>query len=480
MAAKKSPTKKKTTRKTTRKTARRKPAPPPQADVEEELAAAEAAKAAAETEQPKAKRAAAKPKGMTLNINEVHAMDIEALQELAGKAGLREFDGLAHKELASRILRSRGGADTLVGEGILEVLPDGFGFLRSALHDYTASPDDIYVSPSQIRRLGLRDGCRIAGQIRPPKDGERYFALLKIDKVNNDAPDLAGTRPVFEDLTPLYPEERFILETKQDIVETRIIDLLCPIGKGQRGLIVSPPRAGKTIILQLIANAISSNHPECDLIILLLDERPEEVTDMERNTQAQVISSTFDEPPSRHCQVAEMVIQKAKRMSECGRDVVILVDSITRMGRAYNAEAPHSGRILTGGIDAAALQKPKRFFGAARNLEEGGSLTIIATALIDTGSRMDEVIFEEFKGTGNMELVLDRRLAERRIWPAIDIQRSGTRKEELLLHHEELERIYVLRKILNDMQLPEAGTLLRQRIEKTGSNAEFLLSMRVD
>ena len=286
--------------------------------------------------------------------------------------------------------------------------------------------------------------------------------------------------PNFEDLTPLYPDERLILETQSDLIETRIIDLLSPIGKGQRGLIVSPPRAGKTIILQMIANAVSANHPECDLIILLLDERPEEVTDMERNTKAEVISSTFDEPASRHCQVAEMVIEKAKRMCECGRDVVILVDSITRMGRAYNAEAPHSGRILTGGIDAAALQKPKRFFGAARNLEEGGSLTIMATALIDTGSRMDEVIFEEFKGTGNMELVLDRRLAERRIWPAMDIQRSGTRKEELLLHPDELERVYILRKILNDMQLPEAVTLMKSRMEKTTSNAEFLMSLRLD
>ncbi len=341
----------------------------------------------------------------------------------------------------------------------------------------STSPDDIYVSPSQIRRFGLRNGVFLQGQIRPPKDGERYFALLRVDQVNWEAPENISLKANFEDLTPLYPDQRLVLETAADEIEMRIMDLLSPIGKGQRGLIVSPPRAGKTIILQKIANAISANHPECDLIILLLDERPEEVTDMERNTKAEVISSTFDEPASRHCMVAEMVIEKAKRMVEYGRDVVILLDSITRMGRAYNAEAPHSGKILSGGIDASALQRPKRFFGAARNIEEGGSLTIMATALIDTGSRMDEVIFEEFKGTGNMELVLDRRLADRRIWPAIDIQRSGTRKEELLLHPDELQRIYTLRKVVNEMQLPEAVTLLRNRIEKTGSNAEFLLSL---
>jgi transcription termination factor Rho len=358
-------------------------------------------------------------------------------------------------------------------------LPDGFGFLRSRLYSYTASPDDIYVSPSQIRRLGLRSGSTITGPIRPPKESERYFALLKVETVNEDKPELAASRPKFEDLTPLYPDDRFILETTPECIETRIIDLLSPIGKGQRGLIVSPPRAGKTIILQLLANAISANHPDAHLMILLLDERPEEVTDFERNTKAEVISSTFDEPAARHCAVAEIVIEKAKRMVECGRDVVILLDSITRMGRAYNSEAPSSGRILSGGIDAAALQKPKRFFGAARNIEEGGSLTIMGTALIETGSRMDEVIFEEFKGTGNMELVLNRGLAERRLWPAFDIQRSGTRKEELLMHPEELERVYVLRKILNEMQLAESVTLLRQRLEKTGSNAEFLLTLDV-
>ncbi|MHC4162179.1 MAG: transcription termination factor Rho [Planctomycetota bacterium] len=413
-----------------------------------------------------------------VRIHDLQQLGVPELLVLAEQEEIPEAHGLTKQDLIFRLLKARGEGDgELNGEGVLEILPDGFGFLRSPLYSYTASPDDIYVSPSQIRRLGLRSGSFLSGKIRPPKDGERYFALLKVMEVNHEGPDLAATRPNFEDLTPLYPDERFILETKQETVETRIMDLLAPIGKGQRGLIVSPPRAGKTIILQLIANAISANHPDVDLIILLIDERPEEVTDMERNTKAEVISSTFDEPASRHCAVAEMVIAKAKRLVECGRDVVILLDSITRMGRAYNAEAPHSGRILTGGIDAAALQKPKRFFGAARNIEEGGSLTIMGTALIDTGSRMDEVIFEEFKGTGNMELVLDRRLAERRIWPAMDIQRSGTRKEELLLHPEELERVFMLRKILNDMQLPEAMTLLLSRLEKTSSNAEFLLSL---
>jgi len=413
-----------------------------------------------------------------LNITELQKLGTPELQALAANEGIEDVTNLHRQDLVLRILR--GHVDEtrmLTGEGVLEILPDGFGFLRSPLYSYTASPDDIYVSPSQIRRLGLRTGSYITGQIRPPKEREHYFAMLKVESVNGEAPEAAATRPVFEDLTALYPDERLVLETGADKVETRIMDMLSPIGKGQRGLIVSPPRAGKTIILQMIANAISANHPECELIILLIDERPEEVTDMMRNTKAEVISSTFDESPARHCNVAEMVIDKAKRMVECGRDVVILLDSITRMGRAYNAEAPHSGRILTGGIDAAALQKPKRFFGAARNVEEGGSLTIMATALIDTGSRMDEVIFEEFKGTGNMELVLDRRLADRRIWPAMDIQRSGTRKEELLLHPEELERVYSLRKILNEMQLPEAMSLLKSRMEKTGSNAEFLLGL---
>ncbi|MHC4223560.1 MAG: transcription termination factor Rho [Planctomycetota bacterium] len=481
MAAKKSSTtakKKKTTRRRTARKAAAPPPPPPPADVPEpELPPMEPP---SPEEAAQEERLYSKVKEGDLHITELQKMGVPELQVIARHAGIDDWNNLPKQELIFRILKGRVEQDGLLyGEGVLEVLPDGFGFLRSPLYSYTASPDDIYVSPSQIRRLGLRNGSFVAGQIRPPKDGERYFALLKVESVNRDGPEIAGSRPNFEDLTPLYPDERFILETAADCVETRIIDLLSPIGKGQRGLIVSPPRAGKTIILQMIANAISANHPDVDLIILLLDERPEEVTDMERNTKAEVISSTFDEPPSRHCTVAEMVIEKAKRMVECSRDVVILVDSITRMGRAYNAEAPHSGRILTGGIDAAALQRPKRFFGAARNVEEGGSLTIMATALIDTGSRMDEVIFEEFKGTGNMELVLDRRLQERRIWPAMDIQRSGTRKEELLLHPDELEHVYVLRKILNDMQLPEAMTLLRSRLEKTGSNAEFLLSLNL-
>ena len=411
---------------------------------------------------------------------ELQRLDVHSLQAIAARDGVENWSSLSKQDLIFKILRKcvRDDVD-IIGEGALEVLPDGFGFLRSPLDSYTASPDDIYVSPSQIRRLGLRKGSVIIGPIRPPREGERYFALLKVTSVDDDKPELAAGRPKFEDLTALYPEERFILETTKECIETRIIDLLSPIGKGQRGLIVAPPRTGKTVLLQMIANAISTNHPDVDLFILLLDERPEEVTDFERNTRAEVFSSTFDEPASRHCAVAEMVIQRAKRMVECGRDVMILLDSITRMGRAYNTEAPSTGRILSGGIDAGALQKPKRFFGAARNVEEGGSLTIMGTALIETGSRGDEVIFEEFKGTGNMELVLSRMLSERRIWPAMDIQRSGTRKEELLLHPDELERIYVLRKILNDMQLAEAMTLLQQRLQNTGSNAEFLMTLDI-
>ncbi len=424
MAAKKSggTVKKSKTMKRTGRGPRSAP-PPPAAAVEEPPA---------EVDHQQVDRLYTKVKKGELHINELQKMNTPELHIIATREGLDNLSGLTKQDLIFRILRDRvESSGLLFGEGVLEILPDGFGFLRSPLYSYTASPDDIYVSPSQIRRLSLRNGCFISGQIRPPKDGERYFALLKVEAVNKSSPELIGSKANFEDLTALYPDERFILETTKELIETRIMDMLSPIGKGQRGLIVSPPRAGKTIILQLIANAISANHPECDLIILLIDERPEEVTDMERNTKAEVISSTFDEPPSRHCNVAEMVIEKAKRMVEYGRDVVILLDSITRMGRAYNAEAPHSGRILTGGIDAAALQKPKRFFGAARNLEEGGSLTIMATALIDTGSRMDEVIFEEFKGTGNMELVLDRRLADKRIWPAMDIQRGSAERPVL-------------------------------------------------
>jgi transcription termination factor Rho len=367
----------------------------------------------------------------------------------------------------------------MYGEGTIEILPDGFGFLRSSQYSFLASPDDIYVSPSQIRRFGIRPGNVVQGEIRPPKEGERYFALLRVEAINWEPPEEAKARPQFDQLTPIYPTERLILETEAREVGTRILDILTPIGLGQRGLIVSPPRSGKTMILQQIANGISQNHPEVHLLVLLIDERPEEVTDMERTVKGEVISSTFDEPAARHTQVAEMVIEKAKRLVECGRDVVILLDSITRLARAYNTETAHSGRILSGGVDASALQKPKRFFGAARNIEEGGSLTILATALIETGSRMDEVIFEEFKGTGNLEIVLDRRVAERRIFPALDIQRSGTRKEEILLDQDEMRRIYMLRKVLHDMNPIEAMELLLDRLRRTGSNAEFLLSMQV-
>ncbi|MDP7251994.1 MAG: transcription termination factor Rho [Planctomycetota bacterium] len=400
------------------------------------------------------------------------------LQALAKEEEMEEASGLKKQDLIYAILEHRLKQDGMMyGEGVLEVLPDGFGFLRSPDYSYLPCPDDIYISPSQIRRFGMRTGTNVSGLIRQPKDNERYFALLRVDAINFEEPDEEKKPVSFDDLTPLYPEERFILETGPGDMEMRIHDLVAPIGKGQRGLIVSPPRTGKTILLQKIANSLVQNHPDIYLIVLLIDERPEEVTDMQRTVRGEVISSTFDEPASRHVQVSEMVIEKAKRLTECGRDVVILLDSITRLGRAYNTEAPHTGRILSGGIDASALQKPKRFFGAARNIEEGGSLTIIATALIETGSRMDEVIFEEFKGTGNMELVLDRRLAERRIFPAIDVNRSGTRKEELLLTPEELNRIWVLRKVLNEMNPLEAMELLIERMRKANSNAEFLLGM---
>jgi len=361
---------------------------------------------------------------------------------------------------------------------VMEVLNEGFGFLRSPDYNYLPSPDDIYVSPSQIRRFGLKSGHVVAGQIRPPKDNERYFALLKVEKVNGEDPNKLAEVVPFDELTPLYPDKRIFLEVKNDL-NLRIIDLVTPIGRGQRCLIVAPPRTGKTVILQKIANAIRANHPDVYVIVLLIDERPEEVTDMERTVDAEVIASTFDEPTSRHVQVTEMVLGKAKRLVEHKVDVVILLDSITRLGRAYNAEQPHSGKILTGGVDASALQRPKRFFGAARNIEEGGSLTIISTALIDTGSRMDEVIFEEFKGTGNAELHLDRRLADRRVYPAIDVTRSGTRKEELLLDPEEQKRMWVLRRILNDMNPIEAMELLKEKLKKTGSNAEFLMTMNI-
>jgi len=407
-------------------------------------------------------------------------MTVPQLHELAKEVELTEYSSLKKQELIFQILKKRIQANGLMyGEGALEVLPDGFGFLRSPEYNYLPSPDDIYVSPSQIRRFGLRTGHIIAGQIRPPKESERYFALLRVEAINFEDPELVSEKTVFEDLTPLHPTERLFLETAPDELNMRIVDMITPIGKGQRMLIVAPPRTGKTVLLQKTANAIAKNHPEVYVIILLIDERPEEVTEMERSTTAEVISSTFDEPASRHIQVAEMVIEKARRMVEYNRDVVILLDSITRLARAYNTEAPHSGKILTGGIDSNALQKPKKFFGAARNTEEAGSLTIIGTALVDTGSKMDEVIFEEFKGTGNSELHLDRRLVDKRIWPAVNISASGTRKEELLLDPKELELVYRLRRVLSDMNPVEAVELLRSRLEKTKSNAEFLMTMNL-
>ncbi|MCD6303361.1 MAG: transcription termination factor Rho [Planctomycetes bacterium] len=416
-----------------------------------------------------------------LHITDLQKMSVAELHEIARQEGMEDYAGLGKQELVFKILKSRIQRDGLMyGEGVLEILPDGFGFLRSPDYNYLPSPDDIYVSPSQIRRFGLRQGNIISGQIRPPKESEKYFALLRVEAVNYEAPDRLTDKVNFEDLTPTHPIKRIFLETVPEELNMRVVNLVTPIGFGQRMLIVAPPRTGKTVLLQKMANAIAHNHPETYIIILLIDERPEEVTDMKRNTTAEVISSTFDEPASRHIQIAEMVSAKAKRMVEYGRDVVILLDSITRLARAYNTEAPHSGKILTGGVDASALQSPKRFFGAARKIEEGGSLTVIGTALIDTGSRMDEVIFEEFKGTGNSELHLDRRLVDRRVWPAIDISRSGTRKEELLLDPTELKLIYRLRKVLADMQPVEAMELLLSRLAKVKTNAEFLMSMNID
>ena len=416
-----------------------------------------------------------------MHITALQKMTIKELQSTAKKEGIKEYSGFKKQDLIFKILKERVNQNGLMyGEGVVEVLSEGFGFLRSPDYNYLPCPDDIYISPSQIRRFGIRTGAVISGQIRPPKENERYFALLRVEAINYENPDIMSENVVFEDLTPLHPSERLLLETKKQDTEVRIIDLVTPIGKGQRGLIVAPPRTGKTVLLQKIANSITKNHPEVYLIILLIDERPEEVTDMARSVlQAEVIGSTFDEPASRHVQVAEMVVEKAKRMVEYKKDVVILLDSITRLARAYNTEMPHSGKILSGGVDASALQKPKRFFGAARNIEEGGSLTIIATALIDTGSRMDEVIFEEFKGTGNMELHLDRKLADRRVFPAIDINRSGTRKEDLLLDAEELKRVWMIRKVLHEMNPSEVLELLKGKLMKTQSNAEFLMGMNI-
>jgi transcription termination factor Rho len=409
-------------------------------------------------------------------------MTVKQLQEAAREEGLSNISGMKKQELIFEMLKRRvRKAGAMYGEGVLEVLPDGFGFLRSPDYSYMPSPDDIYVSPSQIRRFGLRTGNLVTGQIRPPKDKEHYFALLKVEAVNYESPEAATNLAVFEDLTPFHPTERLLLEREPEELDMRLVDLITPIGKGQRGLIVAAPRTGKTILLQKMGNSVAQNHPEVELIILLIDERPEEVTDMQRNVpDAEVISSTFDEPASRHIQVANMVIEKARRQVEYGRDVVVLLDSITRLARAHNTEVPHSGKILSGGVEASALQKPKKFFGSARNIEEGGSLTIIATALIKTGSRMDEVIYEEFKGTGNMELHLDRALSDRRIWPAVDVTLSGTRKEELLLDPEELKRVHLLHRMLNDMNPIDGIELLRGKLGQTQNNAEFLMSINVD
>ena len=413
-----------------------------------------------------------------MDIMELKGKTISELLSVAQELELQGTSGLRKQELIFKILEAQTEKNGLIfAEGVLEILPEGYGFLRSPDYNYLPGPDDIYVSPSQIKRFDLRTGDTISGQVRPPKDGERYFALLRVEAVNFESPDVAKEKILFDNLTPLYPQEKLNLETKSRALETRIIDLLAPIGKGQRGLIVAPPRTGKTILLQRIANAITENHPEVVLIVLLIDERPEEVTDMKRTVNGEVVSSTFDEPAERHVQVADMVIEKAKRLVEHKRDVVILLDSITRLARAHNAVVPHSGKILSGGVDANALQRPKRFFGAARNIEEGGSLTIVATALIETGSRMDEVIFEEFKGTGNMELVLDRKLADKRTFPAIDLNRSGTRKEELLLPADVLQRVWILRKFLNELNPVEGMEFLLNKVNETKTNRKFLESM---
>ena len=406
-------------------------------------------------------------------------MNITQLNQLAKELGVEGTAGLRKQELIFKVLQGKAEKSGLIfSEGVLETLPEGFGFLRAPEYHYLPGPDDIYVSPSQIRRFDLRTGDTISGQVRPPKEGERYFALIKVEAINFEAPEAARNKIFFDNLTPLYPEGRIRLESTKENLSGRVMDLLTPIGKGQRGLIVSPPRTGKTMLLQSIANSITANEPEVILIVLLIDERPEEVTDMKRSVKGEVISSTFDEPATRHVQVAEMVIEKAKRLVEHKRDVVILLDSITRLARAYNAIVPPSGKILSGGVDSNALQRPKRFFGAARNIEEGGSLTIVATALIDTGSRMDDVIFEEFKGTGNLEIHLDRKLVDKRVFPAIDINRSGTRKEELLLSEEELNRVWVLRKVLSQLSAVDTMELLLDKMGKTPTNAEFLNSMR--
>ncbi|MBM4155802.1 MAG: transcription termination factor Rho [Lentisphaerae bacterium] len=417
--------------------------------------------------------------GQVIKLHDMQRKTVPELHQMADEVGLKDLGALQKHELIFEILKACGRQNAvMLGRGIVEILPDGFGFLRSPLSNYLPCPEDIYVSPSQIRRFGLRTGDYVDGEIRPPKEKERFFALLKVGRINGDDPERARSKIPFENLTPLFPNRRLVLERQGGSVSMRVMDILTPIGKGQRGLIVAPPRTGKTVLLQELANSISANDPDVKLIILLIDERPEEVTDMQRNTKAEVLSSTFDEPPERHVQLAEIVIEMAKRAVECGKDVVILLDSITRLARAYNTLQPHSGKILSGGVDANALHKPKRFFGAARNIEGGGSLTIIATALVDTGSRMDEVIFEEFKGTGNMELGLDRNLVDKRIFPAINIEKSGTRKEELLLHPDELQKVWILRKALNGVPPVEAMELLINKLRKSRSNLEFLVTLQ--
>ncbi len=418
-----------------------------------------------------------------LSVRDLQKMTVEELHDLAKEVGLENYTGLKKQDLIFEILQKHATKQGLMyGEGVLEILPDGFGFLRSPEYSYLACPDDIYVSPSQIRRFGLKVGHVVQGTIRPPKESERYFALLRVDAINDEAPDALNDVTPFEDLTPLHPHERFVLETTPEGIEMRIVDLVAPLGRGQRGLIVAPPRTGKTVLLQKMANSIITNYPDVQVMVLLIDERPEEVTDFRNNTpdEVEVVASTFDEQSGRHVQVCEMVIEKSRRLVEYGKHVVILMDSITRMARAYNTEMPHSGKILTGGLDSNALQRPKKFFGSARAIEGGGSLTIVATALVDTGSKMDDIIFEEFKGTGNSELHLDRRLVEKRIWPAIDIAASGTRREELLLDPKELELVYRLRKVLADMNVVEAMELIKSRLKKVKTNAEFLMTMSLD
>jgi transcription termination factor Rho len=443
------------------------------------VAAPDAPAAPAAPVAPAAPAAPAEPQTQTLDLSTLKEMSTTALTKIARDLEIPGATGMRKQELIFEILRARAEkAGLIFSEGVLEVLPDGFGFLRAPDYNYLAGPDDIYVSPSQIRKFDLHTGDTISGQIRSPKEGERYFALIKVEAINFEPPARGKERVFFENLTPLYPQEHIRLEADPENLSTRVMDLMTPLGKGQRGLIVAPPRTGKTMLLQSIANAITTNHPEIYLIVLLIDERPEEVTDMQRSVKGEVVSSTFDEPAQRHVQVAEMVIEKAKRLVEHKKDVVILLDSITRLARAYNTIVPTSGKVLSGGVDSNALQRPKRFFGAARNIEQGGSLTIVATALIDTGSRMDEVIFEEFKGTGNSEVHLDRKLADRRVFPTIDIQKSGTRKEELLLEKDDLNRVYVLRRVLTPLSAVEAMELLLSKMSKTKTNNEFLSAMQ--